>query len=425
MMRVTISSQRQITSLDQIDLTDYELYRQGFPHEIFSYLRQEAPVWRHPETPGIERIDGSFWVLSRFDDVRAVNRDHGRFRSLEGPSLRGEPPERRGLMIVSMDPPDHTRLRSLVNKGFTPRMTAKLDGQARAWAGKIVESALERETCNFVHEVAYQLPMHMIADIVGIPERDRAMVFELVDKLLLATDPRSAMTEAELNDAQGAMFSYAHELGEEKRRNPVDDIWTKLTQAALVQEDGTTTQLNEFELDLFFMVLTVAGSETTRSAIAAGLVALLEHPDQLERMRREPEVIDTAVEEILRWSSPLSYFARTAVEDSVVGGVEIKAGDRLAMYYPSANRDEEVFEDPFRFDVARSGAAAQVAFGAGGIHYCLGANLAKREIKVMFQELLARVGEIELLGSPEYSVQGLENPITVSLKSVPVRLSAL
>jgi cytochrome P450 len=303
-------------------------------------------------------------------------------------------------------------------------MTAKLDAQARTWAGQIVDQALEIETCNFVDEVAYKLPMHMIADILGIPEGDRAWLFEQVDKLLLATDPLTSLTEEEIQAVQGGMFAYAHELGEAKRKAPVDDIWTKLTRAAIVDEDGSTTQLNEFELDLFFMVLTVAGSETTRSAISAGLVALLENPDQLELMRSDPSVIDTAVEEILRWSSPLAYFRRTAVEDVTIRDAEIKAGDMVAMYYPSANRDAEVFADPFRFDVSRTEGAAQVAFGAGGIHYCLGANLAKREIKVMFEELLARVGDIELLAPPEYSVQGLENPISVSPKRVDVRLRA-
>jgi len=423
MPSVTTGPATSPTSLDEIDLTDLDLYRDGFPHEVFTFLREEAPVWRHPETPGTERTGGGFWVLSKHADVRAVNRDHSRFRSYEGPSLQGEPPERRGMMIVSMDPPDHTRLRKLVSAGFTPRMTAKLDDQARTWAGQIVDQALEQGTCNFVHEVAYQLPMHMIADIVGIPHADRTWVFDLVDKLLLSTDPRAGLSEEDRQGIQAEMFMYAHELGEEKRRTPADDIWTKLTTAAVLQEDGTTTQLNEFELDLFFIVLTIAGSETTRSAISGGLVALLENPDQLELMRNDPSVISTAVDEILRWSSPLAFFARTAVEDVIIRDAEIKAGDKVGMWYPSANRDADVFTDPFRFDVTRQEAAAQVAFGAGGIHYCLGANLAKREIMVMFEELVKRVGEIELLGEPEYSVLGIENPISCTLKNVPVRLS--
>jgi len=408
--------------LDAIDLTDHELFRHGFPHEVFSVLRDEAPVWRHPDTPGTKDLGGGFWIVSRHDDVQAVSRDHARFRSFEGHSLVGVEPTRRGMMLITMDPPDHTRLRRLVSAGFTPRMTAMLDGQAREWAAAIVETALERGDCNFVHEVAFRLPMNMIADIVGIPHGDREPLFELVNTLLYALDPEIALPEAEQAAVLGQLFGYGRELADEKRRHPADDVWTVLTQAEVEQPDGTRTRLNELELDLFFMVLTIAGSETTRNAISAGLIALLEHPDQMERLRTDPSVMSTAVDEIVRWTSPVTYFRRTAVEGTVIGDVAIEAGDRVTLWYPSANRDADAFDDPFTFDITRN-PNPHVAFGGGGHHYCLGANLARREIRMMFEELLARVGDFEVLGEPVYSVAGVQSPITLSLKDLPVRLT--
>jgi cholest-4-en-3-one 26-monooxygenase len=410
-------------ALDTIDLTDFELYRSGFPHDVFTVLRDEAPVWWHPESPSARFLGGGFWVVTRHADVQAVSRDPARFRSFEGPSLPEMPPERRGSMIVSMDPPAHTRLRRLVSAGFTPRMTAMLEEQARAWARSIIDHALEHGECNFVQEVAYQLPMHLIADIVGIPVADRAWLFDNVNTFIQSSDPRTRLTAAERTALEAELYTYAHELGAEKRRCPADDVWTTLTTAEVEHDDGTRTQLSELELDLFFLVLTIAGSETTRNAIASGLLALVDHPDQLEQLRSDPTVMPTAVEEILRWTTPAAYFRRTASEDTEIRGVPIAAGDRVTIWHPSANRDERAFVEPFRFDITRAD-NPHVTFGGGGIHYCLGANLAKREIKVMFEELLSRVADVEVTGEPEYSVQGIGNPITVSLQELPVRLTA-
>ncbi len=408
-------------SLDAVDLTQPELYRHGFPHDVFTLLREEAPVWRHPETHGADRVGGSFWVVSRHADVQAVSRDPVRFRSYEGPALPEMSADRRGIMVVAMDPPEHTRLRRLISAGFTPRMTAMLDARARQWAVDIIDRAVERETCNFVHEVAYQLPMHMIADIMGIPVADREWLFERVNVMLQSTDPRSYLTPAERLAVETEMYGYAHELGEEKRRNPTDDVWTTLTTATVDHADGESTRLSELELDLFFLVLTVAGSETTRNAISAGLIALIEHPHQFALLRDDPGLIGGTVDEILRWTSPVSYFRRTTTADTEIAGVPIAAGDRVSVWYPSANRDSRVFDEPFAFDITRT-PNPYTSFGGGGVHYCLGANLAKREIKVMFEELLARVRDIEIVGDPEYTVQGIGNPIVFSLKDLPVRL---
>jgi len=411
-----------VSTLDQIDLTDPEHYRHGFPHDLFTRLRAEAPVWRHPDTPGADVLGGSFWVLSRHADVQAVSRDPLTFSSLDGPALLGSTAERQNRMLVTMDPPDHVRIRRLISAGFTPRMTARLEEQAREWAVAIVEGALARGDVDFVSEVAYQLPMHMIADIMGIPVADRPRIFELAATVITAPDARLGGDASAARDAQLELYTYAHDLGAEKRRCPADDVWTTLTTAAIEQPDGSSTSLEELELDLFFLLLTLAGSETTRSAITGGLVALLDHPDQLARLASEPHLMTGAVDEIVRWTSPVAYFRRTVTTDTEVGGLDIPAGDRVTLWYPSANRDDAVFAEPHRFDITRAD-SGHVAFGGGGLHYCLGANLARREIRVMFEELLARTAAIEVTGDPEWSVQGLSNPITLFCSRLPVRLT--
>lgn len=404
-----------------VDLTDPELFRDGFPHEVFNRLRRESPVFWYPASERTPGTDPGFWVITRYADVQAVNRDAERFSAYDGPQLAdGE--GMKGNMLVSMDGADHLRQRRLISAGFTPRMIATLEERARAWAVAVVDLALEKGTCDFVTEVAYQLPMHMIADIVGIPVEDRDWLFTLVNDFLIAGGPDSTTSREEQLALQIQMFQYATALGEKKRAAPADDVWTVLSTVEVEGPDGEATMLGQLELDLFFLVLTVAGSETTRNALAAGLVALLEHPDQLELLRRDPGVMKTAVEEIIRWTSPVSYFARRATVDVEIGGRQIRAGDRVSIWYPSANRDEEAFDDPFRFDITRD-PNHHVSFGGGGPHFCLGAHLARREISVLFEELLRRVEHIELAGPPGYTVLGLSNPVLLALSELPVRLS--
>jgi cytochrome P450 len=263
--------------------------------------------------------------------------------------------------------------------------------------------------------------MHMIADIVGVPESDRAWLFDQADVALQSTDPQAYLTPEERMAIHLEIYSYGKELAAEKRRAPADDVWTILTQAEIEQPDGTMTKLSEFELDQFFELLLLAGSETTRGAISSGFLALHEHPDELRRLRSDPGLMPTAVEEILRWSSPVIYFKRTAVDDTELRGEPIAAGERVLMFYPSANRDEAVFPDPFRFDVGRT-PNPHLSFGGGGVHFCLGAHLARREISVLFQELLDRVAVLELVDEPEYSVAGIGIPTIFTLKNLPVRL---
>jgi len=412
----------RVSNLTDLDLTDVELYRRGFPHAVFMRLREEAPVWWQAVPEHVTGCaDEGFWVLSRYHDVQAANRDTELFDALDGPSL-ADRPEMRGTMLVSMDGRDHTRQRKLISAGFTPRMVGRLEEQMRRWAGAIVDAALASGSCDFVQDVAYQLPMHMIADIVGIPVEDRQWLFTLTNNFLTAGDPSAGVSREQQMAIQAEMFQYARDLGQRKRANPQDDVWTILSTVEIETDDGERMALSQIELDLFFLLLTVAGSETTRSAISLGLIALLDHPGELETLRIDSTALESAVEEILRWSSPVSYFARRATRDTEIRGVPIAAGQRVTLWYPSANRDEAVFEDPFRFDIHRQ-PNEHVAFGGGGAHYCLGANLARREIAILFEELLARTRRIEVLRPPTYSALSIYNPILVAPKELPVRLS--
>ena len=409
-----------VGDLTGVDLTASALYAGGFPHDVFSTLRREAPVsWQaYPEGfPG--RHDEGFWVLSKHEDIQAVSRNPELFVAFDGPQLSHQP-EIAGTMLVSMDGADHVRQRRLISAGFTPRMVKQLEDRIRVWAESIVDRALELGEFDFVSQVAYKLPMHVIADIVGIPIEDRDWLFTMANEFLQSGLPEELTGDEQLA-AQVEMFSYALRLGEEKRANPQDDVWTILATVEVETDDGDRTTLSEIELDLFFLLLTVAGSETTRNAVSQGLVALLDHPDQLERLRRQPDAIALAMEEVLRWSSPVAYFARRAAQDTEIRGVPIAKGDRVTMWFPSGNRDEEAFDDPFRFDIARS-PHPHVAFGGGGVHFCLGAHLARRELATLVEVLLERTRHIELAGTPTYRPLGIFNPILLFMQELPIRV---
>jgi len=406
-----------IASTSVIDLTDTGLYEDGFPHEVFARLRVEAPVfWQEFDGRVPDSMEPGAWVLSKHSDVQAVNRDDTRFSAIDGPVL-AYVPEMRGLMLVSMDGEQHTRLRRLISAGFTPRMIGKFDEQCRKWAARLIDDALAFGDIDFVSEIAYKLPMHMIADIVGIPESDRDWLFSIVNSLLLSVAPASGMSKEDALDLQVELFEYAEQLGRSRREQPSDDVWTTLSTVEL-DGDG----LGEAELNFFFMLLTAAGSETTRNALAVGLATLAKHPDQLDRLRSDRSLLKSSVDEILRWASPVSYFARRATVDVEIRGVPIKAGDRVTLWYPSANRDDEVFADPFTFDITRT-PNPHVSFGGGGPHYCLGASLAKLEINILVDELLRRTEAIEILSPLVWQFLTVGNPILLATKELRVRLS--
>jgi cytochrome P450 len=406
----------------EVDLTQSALYADGFPHEVFAFLRQNAPVmWQaFPEDFAGSHDDG-FWVLSKHEDVQAVSRNPELFSAFDGPQLSYQP-EIAGEMLVSMDGSDHVRLRRLVSAGFTPRMVKRLELQIRQWAESIVDRAIQQGECDFVAEVAYKLPMHVIADIVGIPLEDRESLFTLTNEALLGGLPENPRPPEQQLQAQIQMFDYAHKLGEKKRATPQDDVWTILSTVEIETDDGSGTRLSEIELDLFFMLLTIAGSETTRNAVSQGLVALLDHTEQLERLRSDSGAIPLAVEEILRWSSPVSYFARRATQDTEIRGVPVARGDRVTMWFPSANRDEDVFDQPYRFDITRR-PNPHVTFGGGGVHFCLGAHLARRELATLLEVLFERARHVELAGAPSYTSLGIFNPILLFMRELPIRIA--
>jgi cytochrome P450 len=411
-------------SPSSLDLTDYELYRRGFPHDVFTTLRHSAPVWRHPESP-VTREAGlpPFWVLSRHADLKTVNRDSVAFTAFDGAQIRDTSPERKGKMLITMDGKPHLRLRRLVSRGFTPKMLDTLEGHLR-WRSNRILDQIESSSghVDFVKDVAELLPLHIIADIIGIPENTRPSIFDDTNSILRAFDPKGGVGLEKRLEAERRLYDYASAFNEEKRRSPASDIWSELVEAEIVDDDGTPTRLTNHELDLFFFLLAAAGSETTRNAISGGALAFMQNPDQLDRLRSDRTLIDPAVDEILRWSSPVTYFRRTATRDVEMSGQTIRAGDTVTFWHASANRDEDVFQDPFTFDVGRT-PNDHVAFGGGGPHYCLGATLAKREIRVMFEALLDRFGTWRPTGEPVWAVPGALVTVVCSIDQLPMEFS--
>ena len=407
-----------------INLTGHELYAEGFPDDLFSRLRGESPVWRHRTSPTRRSPDGvGFWVVLGHAEVQDVSRNWRKFSVGEGFSLTRAEPELRDRTLITSDPPAHTRLRRLISAGFTPRMIARLDDLVVQRTTEVLDLAAAKGALNFVREIAYALPMHMISDIVGIPESDRPDVFAWTDTIMRAADPLQGITPAEEVAAQQALFTYGAELGAEKRRHPCDDVWSTLAAAQVQDEHGQAISFTPQELDRFFVLLTIAGSETTRNVISGGLLALSVNRDQMDRLRSDSQLLPAAVEEMLRWTSPVTCHLRTAVVDCVLAGEQILAGDRVAMFFPAANQDPRVFPEPECFDIERN-PNPHVSFGGGGAHFCLGAHLARREISVMFDQLLRRFPDLVVDGPVTYLVGAPEQTVAVSPQDIPVRLNS-
>ena len=389
----------QVESVGDIDLLDRDVFARGVPHEWFTYLRRHHPIYHHPEPHG-----PGFWVFTKHDDVVAIGRDGSTFSSdqsrggvigLEDSLMQMEDFGDAKIMLM-MDPPQHTRYRKLVNRGFTPRMINALEPHIREMAAELVDSAVSKGKCDFVVDVAAELPLMVIAELIGVPLEDRHKLFDWSNRMVGSEDPEYAVADDDANSARVEMFMYANELAAARRDDPHDDIISKLLEAEVGGD-----ALTELEFNLFFMLLSVAGNETTRNAISHGLNAFLENPEQYDRLVQAPEeVIDTTVEEILRWASPVMYFKRYVTRDTEVGGQALEPRDKVSIWYVSANRDEDVFDDPFRFDIGRD-PNPHVAFGGGGPHHCLGANLARVEIQLLFEELAKRVPRLRALDHPQ------------------------
>jgi len=403
--------------LDDINLLDRDVFANGVPHEWFTYLRAHHPVFRHPEPHG-----PGFWVLSKHADVRAVSRDpvtyssdqdRGGVTPLEEPET---PIADAGVkVLIAMDPPEHTRYRKLVSHGFTPRMMKMLEPHVRELAARILDRAIAKGSCDFVVDVAAQLPVEVIAELIGVPREDRHKIFDWTNRLIGEEDPEYFVGADQMRQAQVEMFMYVRELCEQRRSEPRDDIMTELLQAEM---DGD--KLTDLELNAFFMFLSAAGNETTRNAASHGLQAFLENPGEYDKLVQDPErLIGSATEEILRWASPVMYLRRNVTADTELRGQALRAGDKVSVWYASANRDEDIFDDPFRFDIERQ-PNEHVAFGGGGPHFCLGASLARMELRVLFEELTRRVPVLRTLGPPV----PLRSNIVAGIKHLPVDLGA-
>ena len=408
-------------ALSDINLWDKDRFVEGVPHDWFTELRHTEPVYWHKGDPtfdGPQGGAGPFWCVTGYDEVVAVNRDNATFSSAEKLVFMWDPDdanlEQQRLLMLNMDPPMHTRYRRLINKGFTPRMVSELHSTMQKRAKDIIDSVVERGECDFVVDVASELPLQVIADLMGVPQDDRHKLFDWSNQMIGSDDPEYGITEEITQHASMELYAYAADLAEQKRANPKDDLISVLTSSSV---DGE--QLSGLEIDLFFLILTVAGNETTRNLISHGMVALLEHPEQLAKVRADRSLLPGTVEEMLRWASPVMNFRRTAMQDVELGGKQIKAGDKVVIWYIAANRDEQMFPDPFTFDITRT-PNEHVAFGGGGPHFCLGANLARMEINVMFEEILNRLDDIEMTAPPAR----LRSNFINGLKHVPLKFTA-
>jgi len=397
--------------VDEIDLLDLDAFAaRGFPHDAFATLRREAPVYRHPEPNG-----PGFWVISKHSDVIHVSKRPLLFSSMQGINLQlvaAEELPTIQTMMLGMDPPKHSKYRRLVSGAFTPRTIAQLEPHIRQIARRIVDEVAAKGECEFVNEIAAELPLQVIAEFLGVPDEERGRIFHLSNRLIGFDDPEFQTSPDDGKIAATEMWLYANQLARARRTSPRDDIVSVLVSAEVEGE-----KLSELEFNNFFLLLAVAGNETTRNLISGGMLALLEHPRELRRLQSDPSLLPTAVEEMLRWVTPVAHFRRTATEDTAIRGQRIAAGERVVMFYPSANRDEEVFRAPERFDITRT-PNDHLAFGIGQ-HFCLGSQLARLEIRIMFEELLRRLPEIELAGS----VRRLRSNFINGIKSMPVRFS--
>jgi cytochrome P450 len=409
-----------------VDLSDFALWRNGFPEDLFTELRRTKPLFRHGLTPGITKtVQRDFWMTTKHRHAVRLHRDADSFTAVDGPLIQPVDMFSSYPTIINMDPPGLYRRRKLISSAFNPRAIAKLEDGIRARAARMIDNLLAEGGGDWIADVADALPMTVIGDIVGIPESDRPRIFDSLDRILKARTPEERLGRQEESELYATIFGYAMELTAEKRRNPADDIWSTLASAIITGDDGEEFRLPANELEFFFFVLAFAGSDTTKNALAAGLQAFVANAEQIDRYRDNEALRPSAVEEVLRWASPVTYWTRTAKVDVEMDGLRIPQGDRVVSMLRSANRDEEVFKSPFTFDIARQ-PNPHVAFGGGGPHHCLGAMLARAEIRAVFDELLLRCDGIAL-GPAQVTYPNLitnmsiYDAMAISVRAAPAR----
>jgi cholest-4-en-3-one 26-monooxygenase len=389
-----------------IDFTDPDVLLRGIPVTEFAELRKTAPVWWNEQGESIFD-DGGYWVISRHEDIKTISRNGDLWSTnVKGAVMRlpdGVTADQLDLtkaLLINHDAPEHTRLRKLVSRLFTPRSVAALEEKLAVAARDIVAAAAAKDSGNFVDDVAMGLPLLAIADLIGVPEEDREKIFHWSNAIMNTDDPDF---DSDPTMANAELMGYAYNMAEARRKCPADDIVTRLVQADMEGESIT-----EVEFAFFVILLAVAGNETTRNAMTHGMNAFFENPDQWELFKRERP--DTAIEEIIRWATPVHCFQRTATADTELGGVNIGKGQRVGLFYSSANYDEEVFDKPFQFDILRN-PNPHLAFGGNGAHFCIGANLARMEIKLMFNEIADQIPDISKLAEPQRLRSGWINGV--------------
>jgi methyl-branched lipid omega-hydroxylase len=404
--------------VDAVAFDDPDFWAGRDAEVIFAALRDRRPVlWcDEPEIPGFGTGPG-FWSLTRHADIVEASRNPQLFVSGQGTNIMDLPVEIAEFMgsMINMDAPRHTRLRLIVNRAFTPRQVARIEDQVQAKAAVIIDRVADQGGCDFVSEIAAALPLEIICDMMGVPASNYQRVFELTNIILGAGDPEYAPDVLTIMNAAVELSQMAQELGRARLAEPADDLISAMMHAEVADDDGEVHRLSTEELGSFFILLVAAGNETTRNAISHGMYALTTHPDQRAVLAADLEAtLPTAVEEIVRWGTPVIHFRRTASADTTIGGQAIAAGDKVVMWFNSANRDDAVFVDPYVFDVRRT-PNDHVGFGAGGPHFCLGANLARREITVMLRQILTRLPTLAITGEPEY----LQSAFIHGIKRMP------
>ncbi len=393
-----------------INLIDPEYFaRHGHPWDQYEWLRANAPVFWHDEPDG-----PGFWAITKYEDIRAISRTPKIYSSYETGVMLPDPDPMglyaQRLMMLNMDPPQHDRFKLLVSRGFTPKNAPLLRPRIEEIAREILESAIQKNSLDFVSEIAGRLPSGLIAELMGMPREDGERLYDLTE-IMHTNDDAVAPAEVKMA-AVGEMLAYGQSVADIKRKTPGDDLATILVNAEV---DGD--RLTDEEFQWFFLLLVNAGGDTTRNLLAAGLQLLFDHPDQRAKLVSNLDGhLATAIEEMLRFSSPVSHFKRTVMEDTTIRGQRIKAGERVVMFYGSANRDEDVFESPNSFDITRD-PNPHVAFGAGGPHLCLGMHVARVEVAVMFKELLTLMPNIRSDGEFER----MHSSFIAGIHSMPVK----